>query len=46
MYYFEDDIKFIIVWQKIYMNNSWLCIFKILAFVISLSNFNIFLFEQ
>ena len=41
-YYFWDDLKFIIVLQNIH--NS-LLYFNILAFVISLSIFNNFLFE-
>ena len=41
-YYFQDDIKFTIVWQK----NSHEQIMIMYIFVISLSNFNIFPFEH
>ena len=42
-YYFQDDIKFTIVWQK---KITWTNHDYVYIFVISLSNFNIFPFEQ
>ena len=43
--FFLDEVKFIIVWLKNSAEQFMITYFNILAFVISLSNFNIFLFE-